>query len=86
MKRLCGILRCSLKLPTNPADLIEPRALRYVFATVLTVLKNYYLNFRTDKEYLLKPLEADADCNVTPLSCPQVQLQVIIRQLELQNR
>lgn len=68
VKRLCGILRCSLKLPTNPADLIEPRALR------------------TDKEYLLKPLEADADCNVTPLSCPQVQLQVIIRQLELQNR
>ncbi|GLV40563.1 Dystrophin [Carabus blaptoides fortunei] len=68
IKRLCGILRCTLKLPTHPPDFIESRSLR------------------TDKECLLKSTEANVECNITPLSCPQVQLQVVIRQLELQNR
>lgn len=40
---------------------------------------------RTDKDFLIKP-EIEGENKILPLSSPQVQLQVIIRQLELQNK
>lgn len=40
----------------------------------------------SNKISLLQPSNADIACNVEPLSSPDTQLQVIIRQLELQNR
>ncbi|KAJ8963450.1 hypothetical protein NQ318_018932 [Aromia moschata] len=40
----------------------------------------------SDKNYLQKSSSKEVLCDVEPLSSPQTQLQVIIRQLEIQNR
>lgn len=68
IKRLCSLLRCSVRNPAQNADVIAPRSLK------------------TDKEYFVTSTEVNAECNVLPLSSPQIQLQVVIRQLELQNK
>lgn len=40
----------------------------------------------SDPKYAMKSQSRDVLCDIEPLSSPQSQLQVIIRQLEIQNK
>lgn len=52
-------------------------------------MNGFYFNisyFSSDSNYLPKSCSKEILCDIEPLSSPQSQLQVIIRQLEMQNR
>lgn len=51
----------------------------------ITVLDNKPLD-GVYKELLLESNDDEVPCNIVPLSSPLSQLQVIIRQLEIQNK
>ncbi|KAF2897378.1 hypothetical protein ILUMI_08792 [Ignelater luminosus] len=70
IKKLCRLLRCSVNL--NPPNF----AANVVEAKVLS----------NNKDCLFAPTGTESSCDIEPLSSPQMQLQVVIRQLELQNR
>jgi hypothetical protein len=69
IKKLCGLMPCSIKLNETDNGVVETKAVS------------------SEKDFLLKSSSnSDIYCNTEPLSSPHAQLQLIIRQLELQNR
>ncbi|EFA06845.2 Dystrophin-1-like Protein [Tribolium castaneum] len=67
IKKLCGLMPCSVKLNETDRGIVETKAIS------------------SEKDFLLKPSD-DFYSNIGTLSSPHTQLQLIIRQLEIQNR